>query len=226
MTTKRSALTRRLLEGLTDEEWRVVRTARANVLFIGRRVSAKRVVEALRVPDLGPDPGVASGCTSGSATCRTGGNIDLAGAWRDGARRSAPFARLVAGHVRPHTCDQHRSAAYASAARSRHIFGDSLLSTERSLLSGQSHTDEGCAPESAKNRTASTRIRGAQRQSVGRLRKSASYSAVSAGSRSNFASIVNGPATTRSGAICRSAREVLNQGNLKDDCPDRVRAGV
>jgi hypothetical protein len=27
-----------------------------------------------------------------------------------------------------------------------------------SLLSGQSHTDEGCAPESAKNRTASTRI--------------------------------------------------------------------
>ena len=48
MTTKRSALTRRLLEGLTDEEWRVVLTTRTNVLFIGRRVSAKRVVEALR----------------------------------------------------------------------------------------------------------------------------------------------------------------------------------
>ena len=47
MTTKRSALTRRLLEGLTDEEWRVVRTARANVLFMGQGVAAKKVVEAL-----------------------------------------------------------------------------------------------------------------------------------------------------------------------------------
>ena len=48
MTAKRSALTRRLLEGLTDEEWRVVRTARANVLFMGQGVAAKKVVEALR----------------------------------------------------------------------------------------------------------------------------------------------------------------------------------
>ena len=47
MTTKRCALTRRLLEGLTDEEWRVVRTARANV-FMGQGVSAKKVVEALQ----------------------------------------------------------------------------------------------------------------------------------------------------------------------------------
>ena len=79
-------------------------------------------------------------------------------------------------------------------------FSDTLYyRLKRSLLSGQFHTDEDCAPKSEKNRTASTRIRAAQRQSVGTLRKSASYSAVSAGSRSNFASIVNGPATTRSG---------------------------
>ncbi len=75
------------------------------------------------VPDLGPDPGMACGCTSGSAACRTGGTIDLAGAWRDGARGSAPLARLVAGQLRPHACDQHRPAAHASAARSRHILG-------------------------------------------------------------------------------------------------------
>jgi len=54
MTTKRSALTRRLLEGLTDEEWRVVRTARANVLFMGQGASAKRVVEALQSQLSGP----------------------------------------------------------------------------------------------------------------------------------------------------------------------------
>jgi hypothetical protein len=54
MTTKRSALTRRLLEGLTDEEWRVVRTARANVLFMGQGVAAKKVVEALRSQLSGP----------------------------------------------------------------------------------------------------------------------------------------------------------------------------
>ena len=54
MTTTRSALTRRLLERLTDEEWRVVRTARANVLFMGQGVSAKKVVEALQSQISGP----------------------------------------------------------------------------------------------------------------------------------------------------------------------------
>ena len=54
MPTKRSALTRQLFAGLTDEEWRVVRTARANVMFMGRGASAKKVVEALQSQISGP----------------------------------------------------------------------------------------------------------------------------------------------------------------------------
>ena len=79
MTTKRSAVTRRLLEGLTDEEWRGVRTARANVLFIGRGVSAKRVVEALQSHISDPIQVWRSGARLVLPPVGTGGNIDLAG---------------------------------------------------------------------------------------------------------------------------------------------------
>jgi hypothetical protein len=53
MTKKPPAPTRRRVAGLTDEEWRVTRTARANVLLVGRDTSATRIIEALR-PHLSP----------------------------------------------------------------------------------------------------------------------------------------------------------------------------
>ena len=50
MTRGRPASTPRDVAGLTDEEWRVVRVARANVLFVGSNGLAQKIVGALR-PD-------------------------------------------------------------------------------------------------------------------------------------------------------------------------------
>ena len=50
MTHGRSASTLRTVRGLTDEEWRVARIARVNVLLVGSDGSAEKIVDALR-PD-------------------------------------------------------------------------------------------------------------------------------------------------------------------------------
>ena len=175
MTTKRSALTRRLLEGLTDEQWRVLRTARANVLFMGRGVSAKRVVESLR------------------------------------SQISDP---IQVWHP-------------AAAARSRYFLRRAVLSTERSLLSGQSvpHRRRVRARVREKSHGEHTNPRGttairwkvAQERlvlgRVGRLEIKFCFNCERTGDDAL-------------GNVRPSARKVLNQGNLKDDVPDRLRAGV
>jgi hypothetical protein len=50
MTQGRSASRRRKVRGLTDEEWRVARIARVNVLLVGSDGLAEKIVAALR-PD-------------------------------------------------------------------------------------------------------------------------------------------------------------------------------
>ena len=225
MTTNRSALTRRLLEGLTDEEWHVVRTARANVLFIGRRLSAKRVVEALRSQVSDPIHVWRPGARLVLPPAEQAGTFvlqELGAMTHDDQRHLHDWLQVTSGRTRVISTARQPMLPLLQAG----TFIDTLYYRLNILCFQVSRTPtKGArpsprriarrAPESEGHNAIRWKV--AQERlvlgRVGRLEIKFCFNSEWTG---DYAL----------GIICRTAREVLNQGNLKDDRPDRVRAGI
>jgi hypothetical protein len=225
MTTTRSALTRTLHEGLTDEEWRVVRTARATVMSWGKGVSAKKVVEALQSQISGPIQVWRAGARLVLPPVEQAGTLILQepGAMaHEDQRHLRGWLQVSSGHTRViSTARQPMLPLLEAGTFSDTLTIDSTFSAFRSVphrRGVRARVREESHGEHA-NPSGATAIRWDVAQErlvlgrVGRLEIQFRFNCERAGDDAL-------------GNLRRSAPDGLNQRNLKDVIPDCVRAGV